>query len=177
MAALEIEHRSGNNVTRLNIGPGTGTGEDFQGRLAARLELTFLNNANVSAASTQAGFLMRAYDVNSLAPSYWYKIIDMPAANGKSHVRVSVALDSQGKRMLEEHVNIHVYDLSTPGIITLTNIINTGNEGTDITVPVNSVLFALIQPRIVTEGGNEVDIFEIGDPRTDARVKITEEDV
>jgi hypothetical protein len=79
--------------------------------------------------------------------------------------------------MLEESVNLHVFK-ENRGDLTLHNVINTFNEDSTPRVPNSGYLLALIAPVVSSaDTSEEVDTFEIGDPRTDARVKVTEEDV
>lgn len=182
---ISIAPRGTYNV---RVGVLTGTGVDFAGALATNLRVVFTKDTqssiperyrptsngyefgfdNIIDNGNAKGYFLNIGDVGEIGGANWDGVLDKHAA-----VQFSIKKDSTGKVMLEESVQLHIYDHNG----TLLGVINKENYQEDEPLCVaynastkNIYVLAVIKP---TGSGT----FAIGDPRTDARVKVTEEDV
>jgi hypothetical protein len=166
----------------IDFGTGDGTGKDFDGVMGARATVSFLPNtvgtvvpyrgtpATVQGTVTdflhQQGYLI---DIND-------PVFNRPS--GSNAIQFQVDGDDHNVKMLEQMVWIHLFDGNGNllGVVdTLDNTII--NNTCNIDLANGFQMMAFVQSDIqgyIPGVGFQVG-FEIGDPRTDATVTITEE--
>ncbi|MBL7792824.1 MAG: hypothetical protein JNK77_10900 [Saprospiraceae bacterium] len=169
------------------VGAGDGTGSDFSGTNAANVAISILPNTSTNNILGYTGPLTSFNEDSmlnqgailkaSIKDGYFYG-----NAPNNSTANLSIEPDSNGVSMLEDKVWIHMYDVNNNllGIVDVTRDAN--NRATVINKNVNFnygggngdfQIFALIIPKPDPNDAKST-IFEIGDPKTNAKVTISQ---
>lgn len=161
-----------------DVGVGDGTGKDFDGDMAAELTLTFSkeNLQNSFHSASGATYSLPSFPLGpGIATDY---LVDpktdamMDTLKQNKSVTISVDLDPNRKIKLEKSVDIHIFDANG----NLLSVLD-WQASTPVTYNYGSGSFYLLAViKGQNQGGGNL-LFEIGDPETDAGVKVTEEDV
>ncbi len=166
------------NVVDLGVGDGTGT--DFDGVMGARITISFIgvtNNNVTPYRGTPTSFPMVTDYLHT--QGYLLDINDTVFGNigdPRYHsIQIQVDADDHNKKQLEQMVWIHLFDNNGNllGVVdTLDNTIV--NNTCNINLANGFQMMALIQGQKNPNTSNQFT-FAIGDPKTDAKVTITEE--
>lgn len=169
------------------VGLGDGTGTDFKGANAATMAFTLnpalaTNNilayTNPLTAFDEDTMLNQGFTVKaSIKDPAFYNA----AASNKS-VNLAIEADADGKSMLEDKVWLHLYDVGN-NLLGIVDIVRDGaNNPTVVNNNVNFnyggdsgdfQVFAVIVPKPDPADPNST-IFEIGDPKTNAKVTVSQ---
>lgn len=171
---------NGNPSFLFKIGIGDGTGEDFSGTMAAELRLTFLSG-------TQTPTPTESHPNDDFPASMFQTpqskdwLLDFQNASLKTtasrynYCKLSLVSDSSHRQDLESSVEINIFDKNG----NLQFVLDTRNER-DLIIDHGSNGFAMlcpIKPRDAKTGNTETITFSIGDPKTDAKIVVIEDDV